>query len=335
MDYAIDTLQLLDEDEGSGKGNGKGNGKGKGGGHGSGAFDEKDYNIEPDVFDNIPMEVGAEDQDVTVGKGVVKNASPHPRALPTVGAARLQYDLQRLLRKTATEDNHERLRSGRLSRQWVRVATEKVDVFHRREEKAGIDSAVLIALDQSGSMAGVIERCAVSIGVIVAALTRTVGVKFSVRGFGSASSSGTVFGSKMGADGTVPQHEGLSFEVAGWRVFKDWNDSLGVFVGRFGSLNWCSGGTPDLAALTDAVTALAARPEPRKLLLWVGDGEGYNAAGAKALQKRYPNITIIAIGMDGSDLSRIFDNAVQVKDASELTRVGLSAVMDAVKREMR
>jgi len=290
-------------------------GKGKKAGHGVG------LNIEP-TLDDLPLEPTATDEQcASAVAGEYKNAPTEESkyAVPT-SLGRLAFELRTLLENSSTDMSQHHLTSGRLSRNWSAIARGADDVFHRRRIEDGIESAVLICVDRSDSMAGQrMIAAADATRMIAAALARCTGTAFAVHGF-----TDTFMPSQWGVGGAH-----ASFEKAAWKIFKGWNESAGTLTRRAGTLYNTEGGTPEVAAMQDALIEIAARPEPRKIIIWIGDGNGYKAAAMKALQQKHKGVTVIGIGIR-VDLSKCFDHAVRVNHPADLATASFKAVIKAL-----
>jgi cobalamin biosynthesis protein CobT len=169
------------------------------------------------------------------------------------------------------------------------VATGNDRVFKRRLEVEGVDSAVVICLDVSGSMfddaliAPAVMACRALMETLDAA-----GVKTAVLCFGSALS--------------VP---------------KGFNKNVKKASTLLGTVKQ-GGSTNDYAALRYAHQMLAQRPERRKIAFVITDGYGspsavrQQVASGKAL-----GVTTIGIGI-GTDVSSIYGQAVTVRNIADL-----------------
>lgn len=294
---------------------------GKGRGH-----SDQPVSVEPEAFNDIPMNdtasVTALSQ-ITAGRVALAPTWPLSQTIPA-NLGRLQQQLRQMLENTSTDRTQTRLQSGSLSGDWVGVVSGNESVFKRRKIEEGIDSAVMIAVDQSSSMEGTCMRgAAIATLQIAEALKRCNGVAFEVRGFCDAV---TQFGTTYGEDASM-----TGFSRASWRVYKAFKESANTLRLRGNGLFGAAGSTPEVAALSDALIALGKRSEPRKVLIWMGDGDGYRADAILALQARHKNITVIGIGI-GVDLSKYFVHAVTVRQISDLGTASFGAVIKALKK---
>jgi hypothetical protein len=157
--------------------------------------------------------------------------------------------------------------------------------------------------------------------MFVEALRRCPGVSYLVAGFSDSVevSATTIGGGHQGRD------------RASWKVYKWWKEGAGAFLSRVSTLSLRRGGTPDTAALQDALKMVAAQPQERKLLIWIGDGCDYNVPAAKALLKRYSNVTVIGVGVM-RDVSKVFDHSITVSTVEQLATASLSAVIRTLKK---
>jgi cobalamin biosynthesis protein CobT len=112
-------------------------------------------------------------------------------------------------------------------------------------------------------------------------------------------------------------------------VYKDWQETAGKFYSRAYSLFSTRNSTPEVSALMDVMSDVSKQPQQRKVVLWIGDGDAYNAEAIHAVRKRYPDVIVIAIGL-GVDLSNYFDHAVRVNDSRELASTSFRAVSKAL-----
>jgi hypothetical protein len=114
---------------------------------------------------------------------------------------------------------------------------------------------------------------------------------------------------------------------AGWHVFKSFAESIGAF--RSAALYKTRTTTPEIAALADVLRLISARREQRKIVIWIGDGDGYSADAVKALQAKYPGVTVIGIGIK-VDLSKCFKHSVRVNEAKDLAAVSFRTIIKAI-----
>jgi cobalamin biosynthesis protein CobT len=234
---------------------------------------------------------------------------------------RLGFQLQQLLDCSAHDDIQRGLNGGRLGRNYAALRRGESSIFERRREEAGIDSAVMIAIDQSYSMGDSSQFASDAACMFVEALRRCPGVSYLVAGFSdSVEVSATTIGG---------EHQGR--DRASWKVYKWWKEGAGAFLSRVSTLSLRRGGTPDTAALQDALKMVSAQPQERKLLIWIGDGCDYNVPAAKALLKRYSNVTVIGVGVM-RDVSKVFDHSITVSSVSQLATASLSAVIRTLKK---
>jgi len=287
-----------------------------GAGHGVNHAPVEERAIDP-TFEKLPMSETAGIYELScVGDGVWKLPRIQTEApVLAMSLGRLSFELRQLLEKTSTDQSQRHLLAGRLSRNWAAVARGAEDVFQRRKIEDGIDSAVLIAVDQSGSMAGRrMSAAADATRMLGEALSRCNGVQWSAATFSDG--AGLLFGDSQ-------------VERAKWNMFKRFEESYAKFKSRTMGLYLTRGGTPEIAALQDALKLMSKRPEQRKLIIWIADGDGYSRNPIIALQKKFRGVTVIGIGI-GVDLSTYFQHSVMVRDAKDLASASFKAVAKAL-----
>ena len=277
--------------------------------------------VEPDAFNDIPMNASAKNVVLqNVIDGTVRAGSGHTtsKVLPQLG--RLAFEMRSLLDNTSLDRTTRHLTAGRLTRNWSAIARGADDVFERRRTEDGIDSAVLIALDQSNSMNSCIHAAGDAVRMLAEALKRCPGVAWDVRGFSSGA-----YHMPSQAVGTDTRNK----EGAEWIVYKDFKESSGAFKRRDGGVYCTRASTPDVAALQDVLKLVSRRPEQRKLIIWVGDGSGYSKDAIRLLQQKYSGVMVIGVGI-GVDLSKYFDQSVKVDDVAQLATASFRAIIKAL-----
>jgi hypothetical protein len=167
-------------------------------------------------------------------------------------------------------------------------------IFSKKVEVKMLNTAVVIAIDYSGSMSGCIWVSNPSAFAVHNALAGLRGVSACSIGFGLED--------------------------------KDHNDSIAILVGfkekpessRFNL--GASGGTPTDTAIWCARAMLMERPEPRKILLIITDGEPDSRPRTRSATKRTmeDGIEIAAIGIDTHCVKHLWANSKCIKDVSEL-----------------
>jgi len=222
--------------------------------------------------------------------------------------ARMRYEVKKLFENSATEEFQNNRRAGSLDVRSLHKVDLSDRLFKRRLESEGIDSAVVILLDVSGSMFSmsyeedangnirldkngeVIPTCYINHAVkTTAAMLDTLNraqVKTAVLTFGSSVSVLKPF--------EMPVAKGLQ------RVAR-------VDDG---------GDTNDYAALRYAHELLHGRPESRKVVFVITDGEGDGeSVKAQCLSGEALGITTIGVGIQ-LDISHAYPKAVRVNGAN-------------------
>ena len=212
--------------------------------------------------------------------------------------ARLRYEVKRLFDDSGLSDFTRNRKAGVVNVHALpSVAAGSDRVFKRRLEVEGVDSAVVICLDVSGSMfeprgpncdqppliGPAVQTCRAMLDTLDAA-----GVKTAVLLFAS--------------DISVP------------KPFNQNAKKASVMLGKASD----GGGTQDYAALRHAHQMLALRPERRKIAFVITDGQGKpDAVRQQVTSGKALGITTIGIGIK-FDVSSIYGQAVLVDDIADL-----------------
>lgn len=221
--------------------------------------------------------------------------------------ARLRYEVKRLFDNSGTDEFQRNRRAGALNVSALHKVGITDKLFQRRHEIEGIDSAVVICIDVSGSMFddgkknptyGVSDRI-VQASLTAQALLDTLKkaqVATCVIAFGSMTSVIKPFGEHPTK--AVPKLTGLS----------------------------SGGGTNDYFAVRYAHKLLLNRPEQRKIAFIITDGEGNPAEVKKqcAAGTRL-GITTIGVGIE-NNVSRVYPQAVRVTSADDLGKVSFKQI---------
>lgn len=209
--------------------------------------------------------------------------------LNPVVPAKLRHEIKRLFDKTSFEEFQPGRRSGALDTRTVHTSGFSDRVFKRHMEEGGIDSAVAICIDCSGSMSGKRMKTALeATHALLDALGRAQ-VKTSVIIFES--------------------------DIA---VLKDWGDSTAKAKERLTHVT-DSGGTNDYFAIRYAHDKLALRPEARKVCFVITDGEGRDKRGTRHQVKVGEAIGITTLGLGiRLDITPTIPKSVTIHDYNDL-----------------
>ena len=213
--------------------------------------------------------------------------------------AKLRYEVKRLFENSGTESFQMHRRAGSLNVHALpTVAMGNTDVFKRRQDVEGVDSAVTVLLDISGSMFfdEVIDS-AIKTSLALLETLEKAQVKTCLMTFGDRAS--------------VQK----GFDVPVKRILADMNRL------------WDGGGTADYDALRLAHGALYRRSEGRKVVFVITDGE---SNGAQALREQIASgealgITTIAIGIC-ANVSRVYPKSITINDVDELGSVSFKQI---------
>jgi len=217
--------------------------------------------------------------------------------------AKLRYEVKRLFDNSGLTEFSRNRKAGVVNVHALpSVATGNDRVFKRRLDVEGVDSAVVILLDISGSMFDCDNGKKPRIGPAVAtcrALLETLdaaGVKTAVVAFGSA-----------------------VFEIKPFGMNHRKGNTL---IGRVSP----AGGTNDYTALRYSHELLARRNEHRKLVFVITDGYGNPAGVRQQIQSGNAlGVTTIGVGIM-SNVSGIYGNAVAVNDIADIGAVSFKQI---------
>jgi len=243
----------------------------------------------------------------------------------------MRRGLERALMARVERDWHRNLESGKLdTRRFAAAIAGRRDIRKQRDESRDIDTALQVVVDLSGSMASdgksrVAQDCVLA---ICEAVGRT-GVALEVIGFTND------WGNKMPGLGRVEPLE--------MPLFKAFDDRLVDAKGPLVTImNAVDANNADSEALIAAYTRLAKRPEKRKVMMVLSDGEpafSYNIrekGGHYRAQRVYQQhlrdavdfiegegVECVGIGIMTSAVERYYPKAVVVHNVRDLARVAM------------
>jgi hypothetical protein len=214
--------------------------------------------------------------------------------------ARMRYDLKRLFDKSGMEEFQPGRKTGALNvRALPSMARGNDRLFKRRMEVEGIDSAVVIVLDVSGSMEEVSgdNRIRPAVKTLAALLEslNAAGVATCVLTFANDTS-----------------------------VLKPWAMPVKKALGEIKGVR-CGGSTNDYFAVRYAHELLLARSEARKVCFVITDGGGAAYTALQVQSGQRLGLTTVGVGI-GVDISSTYPQSVCIDDVSKLGEVAFSQI---------
>lgn len=169
------------------------------------------------------------------------------------------------------------------------------DVFRHVSEDRGIDTAVVILFDRSGSMRSRMQ----------VAKEASLAISLAMKEIPGVSVATAAFPSHYTADGVLP--------------LTCFGETPLATAGRYEALS-ASGGTPMTEAIWYAAHQLAQRDEPRKLILVVTDGQPNDRNScAKAIQVvGNCGVEIMGLGISTDSVTDLFPVSATVQEIGEL-----------------
>jgi Mg-chelatase subunit ChlD len=223
----------------------------------------------------------------------------HKVAVTVPGA--LRYNLKRLFDNSARVEFGLRRKAGSVDVNALSRIGSSDKLFKRRSEVEGIDSAVVILLDVSGSMEDdrligpAVECCAALVDTLERAQVKTC-----VMTFNRTTS-----------------------------VLKGWHDRKAKAVQALSKVS-ATGSTNDFFAVRYAHKVLTQRPEERKVCIVLTDGCGQVQATSQQVKAGEDmGVTTVGIGIR-VDVSRVYSQSVRVNDVADLGAASFKQIKLAV-----
>jgi cobalamin biosynthesis protein CobT len=215
--------------------------------------------------------------------------------------AGLRYGVKRLFENTATDQFQVNRKAGSLNVNSLHtIALGNERLFKRRLEEEGVDSAVVILLDVSGSM----FRANNYKDTLMASAVQAVYALLDTLNKAGVATAVVTFGSNCG-------------------LLKPFNMPVKKTVPLLRSLG-NGGDTNDFFGLAYAHELLRGRPEARKVAFVLTDGDGNrNATREQARSGTALGITTVGIGIK-HDVSDVYPINVRVNNVADLGSVAFT-----------
>lgn len=208
--------------------------------------------------------------------------------------AKLRYEIRRMFENSGTEEFNINRKQGSLNVHALPTLAHNDRLFKRRSEVAGVDSAVTIVIDCSGSMDGDRMQNAVEVCYALLLTLHQSGVATSVVTFSGMAS-----------------------------ILKPWNMTPQKAKPLLQRIH-PSGGTNDYGALNFAHGLLLRRPEQRRVCFVLTDGEGAPESTREQCESGTRlGITTIGVGIQ-QNVSNVYPNAVEIDNLEDMGTVAFT-----------
>lgn len=259
---------------------------------------------------------------------------------PPVKCASLRTRLLRLLSSKERWGWDGGRMSGRFDRRAAsRMMAGSESVFKRRWEAEGINTAVSILIDGSSSMCGKEIVMCQSLCIALADICEKAGAALEINMFVSGPTTPGEYDRDMYGDHVGERGDGI-YAPAALVEFKSWDKkSNPADLRTIASVPF--GGTPDAHAVYSVIKGIASRPEPRKIVMVLTDGQGgVNTVrhSVDMAEKMGIAVFAFAIGVRKNDeyAMRSFRNAypraVPVMSADDLDEQALGKVVTELEK---
>jgi Mg-chelatase subunit ChlD len=229
---------------------------------------------------------------------------------PTI-PARLRYEVKRLFDNSGMEEFQRNRRAGSINSSALHKIGMTDKLFQRRHETEGIDSAVVICLDVSGSMfsdGGKKLGYDYADRIVYAVLTARALIETLQKS--QVATCVLTFGTRTA-------------------VLKPFGMNPVKAVPMFNSID-DGGGTNDYFCLRYAHKLLLNRPEQRKIAMVITDGQGWvHQLRRQVASGEKLGITTIGIGIQ-ENVSNVYKQAINIKKAEDLGVVSFKQIKLAV-----
>jgi len=225
---------------------------------------------------------------------------------------------------------------GRLDARQVHRAILGVsqDVFKTRQKKVTLDTAVVLAIGHSGSMSGRALELAAESAIVLGDVFDPLKIPFMVYGYSTC-------GIPRTAPRTVEEQNAYSRWSNLWIRYFDESWRTGALKLTQAREN-CQNNTLDGESVLHGIQHLLARPEKRKILLVMNDGQPYPGYGHTGWCQGYlksvmaagtrAGVEIIAFGIQFANVKEYYLDYVIINNLEDLVREPLRKI-DKILRE--
>ncbi len=212
------------------------------------------------------------------------------------------------------------------------------DVFRTRQKKVQLDTAIVLAIDHSGSMSGRALELAAESAIVLGDVFDPLNIPFMVYGY-----------STQGYPKTSP---GINEE----KMYARWSNLWIRYYKTFDE-TWKKGAlkltharsnvqanTIDGESVLHGIHHLLSRPEKRKILLVMNDGQPYPGFGNVGRCQGYlksvieagtkAGVEIIAFGICSSDVKEYYPNHVIINNLEDLVKEPLKQIDGMLRKGM-
>ena len=241
--------------------------------------------------------IGSYDKSAGLG-GMLEHTQSQAQMDTTVAVpSKLRHEVRQLFEKSGLDEFQLNRKAGQInSSALASIATGNVRVFKRHHEEGGIDSAVVIVLDASGSMSGSRERNAVKTCVALYETLTQAGVAVQIISFNFRTSVLVPFNTPVAKA----------------------KQTLSHFITNYS--------TNDYFAVRYAHEILNARPETRKIAFVLTDGNGWkDEVRSQIKQGNNLGITTVGVGIE-LDVSSVYKNNVCIRDIKDLANASFKQI---------
>lgn len=238
-------------------------------------------------------------------------------------------EFERLMASSLNRDRVRGVEQGRLdARRLTAAYLGATNVFWQRGERAEVDTAVELLIDASSSMSGMEAAMAQLATIAIGEALERIGVSFAIRSFTSVDVPGdhrTRFESeaarlaKVGMTWRDYYHDTGAYAVL---TIKGYDRRMVKSRGMVGTIHRMAiGGTPLGDAMFEVWPVLAKRPEKRKIMLVLTDGQPNTPHVVKRAvsDMTRKGVECIGIGIGSEAVRSFFPNYAVVNDVKSLT----------------
>jgi hypothetical protein len=253
----------------------------------------------------------------------------------------LMKDLRRMIASRSQVRRIPGKRSGRLhaaSLHRIKVGDDRV--FSRKEEAQSLSTAVTLLMDNSGSMGGTRLKLATETAYALGTVLNKLGIAFECIGFTCNSNPGRDYMdalNKATASQKYPIGRSMPLNMPQFKSFDErWTIPVQQRFGAvFNGGRPCSmGDTPEGCGLEFAAKRLVARPEQRKILICMTDGEPGTAGTIGYIPGIYVNhsrkmvesialagVDVVGIGIQHAGPTNYYPNSLVIQNVTEMPKL--------------
>ena len=263
----------------------------------------------------------------------------------TSGLAVMKTNLERMLMSKNIDTREEKRGGGKLNgRKLVQAYNRDENVFTKRADDVAINTAVQLVVDLSGSMHGTKLNLALQATILMSEALAKCSVPFEIVGFSTIGQGHLVrlpANKRKAIEDLQNTSKTNRYDGIRMTYFKPFADRYQMCLPAIGSM-YANGANCDGESILYASESLLKRPERKKVMLILSDGEpafGYKNCDSAAMHTyvketaeriSQQGVFVLGIGIQSSAVTHYYKNNIVIDKVEQLPKAILEQLAAAI-----